>query len=284
MPQAAPEWTRDTPWRQGHALSSEAAAAFGLEHHSHPGDTLVIVISHDCDLANDNLEVEPEVEAIVGRAIPKPDGNFAWGKTPKTLHLEVACDGAQAFVELQARRKVALPKAELAAFAPREDFALEPTGLAVLRSWLGSRYNRAAFPDAFNRRLEATGFAKRLAKILAAHGELISFVYFDLAGGDQQELPDGMPYELTIVLVYQPGDEPLDTADAVDDVADKVSEAAEEKLSGQSGQPAELVNFKSCFAVSEQDIPVSRARLLMHWRLEHVTLKADDDDLAPVQF
>lgn len=283
MPQAASEWTRDTPWRQGHALPSKAAAAFGLSHHSHPDETLVLVVSHDCDLANANLDVEPDVEVIVGRALPKPDGNYAWGKTPKTLHLEVACDGVQVFVELQARRKVTLPKTALAAFAPREDFALDATGVAVLRSWLASRYSRAAFPDTFNRRLETTGFAKRLAKILAADGELISFIYFDLSGGDQQELPEGMPYELTIVLVYPPGDEPLDTVDAVEEIVDKVTEAAEEKLFDRDGQPSELVHFKSCFAVSEQDIPVSRARLLMHWRLEHVTLKSEDDDLAPVK-
>lgn len=282
MVQAAPEWTRDTPWRQGHALSSEAAAAFGLAHHSHPGDTLVMVISHDCDIANDNFDVEPDVEIIVGRLIPKPEGNFSWGKAPKTLHLEVACDDEQAFVELQGRRKLTLPKSALAAWAPREDFALEATGLAVLRSWLASRYKRAAFPDAFNRRLEKTDFDRRLAKILAAHGELISFVYFDLAELSQQELPDGMPYELTIVLVYPPGDEPLDTVDAVDAVVEKVEKVAQQRLSGKDGRPSELVQLKACFTLSEQDITISQARHLMQWRLEHVTLKSEDDEPAPV--
>lgn len=282
MPQAAPEWTRDTPWRQGHALSSEAAAALGLVHHSHPEDTLVVVISHDCDLANANLEVEPDVEVIVGRRIAEPTGSFLWGKAPKTLHLEVACDDEQAFVELQCRRKLILPKSRLAAWAPRENFALDTIGLAVLRSWLASRYNRAAFPDAFNKRLEKTDFDKRLAKLLAAHGELISFVYFDLAELSQQELPDGIPYELTVVLVYPPGDEPLDTADAVDEVVEKVEKLGQLRLSGKDGQPSELVQFKACFALSEQDITISRARHLMQWRLEHVTLKSEDDEPAPV--
>lgn len=282
MPQAAPEWTRDTPWRQGYALCPAAVAALGLVHHAEPENTLVMVISHDCDLANANLDAEPDVEVIVGRLIPKAEGNFSWGKAPKTLHLEVACDDKQAFVELQGRRKLTIAKTELAAWAPREHFALEATGLSVLRSWLASRYNRAAFPDAFNKRLEKTDFDKRLAKILAAHGNLISFVYFDLAEFGQQELPDGMPYELVIVLVYPPGDEPADTADTVDEVVVKVEKLARQRLAGKDGQPSELVQFRTCFALSEQDITISHARHLMQWRLEHMTLKSEADDPAPV--
>ena len=46
------EWARDTPWRQGQVLSVEAANAFGLAHPETPNATIVVVISHDCELAH----------------------------------------------------------------------------------------------------------------------------------------------------------------------------------------------------------------------------------------
>ena len=45
------QWNRDTPWRQGHLLGEDAMDALGLHHAAEAGQTLVIVASHDCDLA-----------------------------------------------------------------------------------------------------------------------------------------------------------------------------------------------------------------------------------------
>src|ERR1700733_4721960 len=97
-------WTRETPWHQGHALSSATANALGLVHRKSPDSTCVVVISHDCDLANDDLSVEPEVEVIVGRTVTA-NGNFMWSKAPRTLHLPFQRDGQEVFVELVATDK-----------------------------------------------------------------------------------------------------------------------------------------------------------------------------------
>ena len=48
------EWGRDTPWRQGHALTSKSSAALGLVPAEAADSKLAIVISHDCDLAAPN--------------------------------------------------------------------------------------------------------------------------------------------------------------------------------------------------------------------------------------
>jgi hypothetical protein len=48
----------------------EAAHELGLMHSEAPDDTCVVVISHDCDLAND-IDIEPEVELIPGRILPE---------------------------------------------------------------------------------------------------------------------------------------------------------------------------------------------------------------------
>ena len=82
-------WSRETFWRQGCVLTESTATALGLVHESDPACTCVMVVSHDCDLANDNLVTEPDVEAIVGRTVDKEVGNYAWAKAPRTLHLRL---------------------------------------------------------------------------------------------------------------------------------------------------------------------------------------------------
>jgi hypothetical protein len=68
-------WNRLTPWRQGSLLTTEAAGAFALRSKEDSARTAVMVISHDCDLAQ-SPEAEPSVELIVGRFIDESDGNF----------------------------------------------------------------------------------------------------------------------------------------------------------------------------------------------------------------
>ena len=73
-------------WRQGDVLTTEGAKTLGLSHPSNPDDTMVVIVSYDCDIVQ-HSKVEPIVEAIVGREISTPDGNFLNAKSSRTLHL-----------------------------------------------------------------------------------------------------------------------------------------------------------------------------------------------------
>jgi hypothetical protein len=276
MEEGQPQWSRGTSWRQGHVLCANARSALGLSH-ADADATCVVVISHDCDLANADLLAEPDVEIIIGRVVSKASGNYSWGKAPRRIHLPMQREGAMVTVELDATRKHLVPKSRLAGFEPDGVFALDGVGLAVLRSWLSARYNRAAFPDAFNLRMRKTKVDEKLEKELKSHGELISFVYFDLDGGQILERPDDEPYELSIVLVYPPGEDAEASTDAADDLAAAVKEACEARLPDKS-----QIIINSCIAISEDDLPVSRARVLSQWRLEHMTLKADENHPGPI--
>lgn len=269
-------WTRDMAWRQGHVLSDAAMDAFKLRDAAEAAVCCAVVITHDCDLANDNMAAEPDVELIVGRVVPAPNGNFLWGKAPRTLHLPMSRKGEVVTVELVATRKVLLPKNALAAYQPNDDFALEPKALAVMRSWLSSRYLRAAFPDVFVERMRATKFDDKLAKTVEPYGDLVSFIYFVLDDGAMSELVEGEPYRLNIVLVFAPGDEPEVSAERADEVADKVTDTAEARLTHQGKNTGQIV-LESCIAVSEDDLPVSKTRLLMHWRLEHMSMRSETE-------
>src|ERR1700736_2501834 len=103
-------WDRSTPWRQGALLTSEAAIALGLASPATADHTAVVVVSHDCDLAQppDHEEVGG---AIVGRFLDKPEGNFMHCKNARRLHL--SCSGGQraCSIELDVRMRIAIPKA-----------------------------------------------------------------------------------------------------------------------------------------------------------------------------
>ena len=208
---------------------------------------------------------------IVGRLVPSPSGNFSWGKSPRTLHLPMSLNGAPVTVELVTTSKCQVPKQQLAQHAPDATLVLDGQGLAVLRGWLSARYNRTAFANAFVERMKNTKLDEKLARILEPNGKLISFVYFDIDGGQIVERPENSPYELSIVLVYPPGDDPEATAEAADAVVKAVEKGCDQRLKAKSD-----IVLKNCLAISEDDISVSQARVLMHWRLEHMTLKAED--------
>lgn len=270
-------WTRDTPWRQGHVLTAEATKALELSHPETPETTCVVVISHDCDLANDALQIEPDVEVIVGCHLPTGDGNYFWAKAPRTLHVDVLQNGTATVVELVATAKLLIPKRALAAFSPDAAYSFNGKSLSALRSWLGVRYNRTAFPDPFVDRLSHSKVDKRLAKIIEPVGNLLSAVYFDVDGGKEIDHSDGSPYELKIVLAYPPGDDPEQTVDEVEKLEAAIEDLFSKKHFDQATGKWNGITLKQCMSISEDDLPVSSARLLTQWRLEYMTLKADEE-------
>nr|MBP8898164.1 hypothetical protein [Sulfuritalea sp.] len=252
----------------------------GLSHPETPDSTCVVVISHDCDLANHDLQVEPHVEIIIGRHLPEGNGNYFWAKAPRSLHVDGLRDDAPTIVELVATDKGAVPKEALAAFTPDTSFSFSGKSLSALRSWLGLRYNRTAFPDPFVNCLSQFKVDKRLAKIIEPVGNLLSAVYFDVDGGMEIDHADGSPYELKIVLAYPPGDDPEQAADEVEKLEFEIADLFEKKHFDQATGKWNGIALKQCMSISEDDLPVSRTRLLTQWRLEYMTLKANEKQLG----
>jgi hypothetical protein len=263
-------WDRQTPWRQGSVIDRDTLVTIGALPEESPADRVGVVISHDCDLALDNIALEPLVEFIVGSAQPRRDGNYSWAKSTRTLQLDIKKAGEPALIELGANNKQVVGKELLAPYEPDRSYELEPRQLAALRDWLAARYNRTAFPDEFNKRLDASGAPEKLKKLLATSNDLISFVYFDLMGRERDELPAGVPYDLTIVLVHFPGQEPEEAGDKAAGLVEKIEAALTEKFAGgRSG-----IVYRGCAAISEEDIKLGQAQTLMRWRLDFITLKA----------
>ena len=83
------------------------------------------------------------------------DGNFTHAKSARRLHLPYKISGETTWWELSAPSKTSISKEALADHAPNADALLDGKTKAILRKWLGSRYNRGSFADEFVDRLES---------------------------------------------------------------------------------------------------------------------------------
>ncbi|MDA8119408.1 MAG: hypothetical protein M0Z85_05015 [Gammaproteobacteria bacterium] len=274
------DWTRDTPWRQGLWLSADSTQALGFLPLEPAGELAVVVISHDCDLAQ-SPEGEPVVEVIVGRVVAEANGTYTNTKNLRRLHLPCTAGTRQVTVELDATGKRLVDKlasdatSGLAGHVPEPSVRLKPEELRILQMWLAARYRRAAFPDEFDRRLkDETKLAERLGKLLRSTGSHISALFFEVDG--HREMPHSGaddPYELHIVVVYSTQHDPAAAQQAAEGSAAQIKgEFAKQcKVTGQ-WRWIELVDVE---VLSDEAITYAMSQRLLKWQADHISLRAD---------
>ncbi len=266
------QWQRNTPWRQGHILTAESAKALGIAHPRSPDDTIVIVISHDCDLAQPP-ENEPNCEIVVARTIGNADGNLAAAKNPRRLHLPFTAGAVSVLADLDVLDKTTIAKDRLADHLPAENVRLNADERATLQSWLSARYRRAAFADEFDRRLkQGKGkFFDKFAGIIKKTGLHLLAVYFEITPED--DAPEGTPYNLSIDLVYSVADDPEVALAAATEAANALKELfAKTYCENGKWDGIELID---CWPTSADAITVHQARLLKQWHFEYLSLRED---------
>src|SRR5687768_15780860 len=139
-------WSRDTPWRQGSVLDPAALKALKLNGGA---TSWAVVITHDCDLANANLEVEPFVEIIICEELTAPKKEYLSGSYGRELHarFEDSEGGSDLALSLRHARREVLRKDELEDGLLRPQYKLGEKDKQILREWLSKRYNRHALPE-----------------------------------------------------------------------------------------------------------------------------------------
>lgn len=258
----AEEWKRDTPWRQGHLLPPEALPLLGVSDEG----TFAVVISHDCDLANDNLEEEPNVEVILGKVGDRSrSGNFRWGKSPRRIHLEYALpNGETLLLEFNINQRRTVAKRDLCRYEP-QPYRLAETEREAFSRWLASRYRRSAFPDAFNDVLRHSKLGKKLeSKLDKPGGEAVTAVLFDV------EERSGAEFHLSVVLLYRDEDRYAE----VQALAKSINDLFESLGNEVRGDRAKIV-LKDCEPVSESELTLKDARKLQKWEKDHMSLRSD---------
>lgn len=267
------DWDRETPWRQGNLLGSDAIEALKLCHPEFQEKTLVVVATHDCDLAQ-HPDAEPRIEVVVGRLTDK-DGTYAHAKSARRLHIEFS-GTATFWAEFDAIAKVLIAKTDLLPFLPRADAHLTPENHATFQMWLASRYRRSAFPDEFERRLtQETKLAEKIAKAVKPHGDLIAGVFFDVDEGEEVTRKDAADtYTLDITILHTAEPDFIAADKAATAAAMAIETAFKEKLF-EPTKTWQHIELRSCEAVSESVMSYLEFKQLKRWRLDHISLAAD---------
>lgn len=268
------EWNRDTPWRQGHLLGNDAIESLKLSHALTPEQTLVIIASHDCDLAQ-APEGEPIIEVVVGRLVTDKDGNCTHGKNVRKLHVEFA-GAATLWAEFEVTEKRSIDKLALNAFEPRLDAYLSPQNHINFQMWLASRYRRSAFPDEFERRLtKETKLAGKISQAVKPHGDLIAGVFFDVDEGIEVARCGPLDtYTLDIIILHSADPD----FNAAEKAAETAAKAIEEAFTNKLLAPTKTwqhIELRSCEPVSESVLTYLQFKQLKRWRLDYISLAAE---------
>ncbi|MEQ9107800.1 MAG: hypothetical protein RLO04_10070 [Limnobacter sp.] len=271
---------RSSPWRQGSVLGPNSVALLGLE--LSPGAVLV-VISHDCDLAEQSTAREPNVELILGELKPSANGSLKFGKSPRTLHLSYQNpEGMEIVVELSATKKrIEERTAWFFEHQPDANYWLTPQNIGVLRSWLSTRYERAAFSNSFVTRMSIGKTAEALANKFK-NDDCVSQIYFNVDKGQEKELDDAeQTHTLEIVLAYLPGSDPEQNEYKAEKVAEEVEELFTKNFFDAQQGFWKFIRLKSCMAISEDDVTISLTRKLSEWRLEYLSHRNPEIHVMP---
>lgn len=181
-------------WRQGSIAPQDLADALRQDQQLEiQGDSLLLVASHDCDVTNASFEVEPDVEFLIARPVGARNGTFTRGKNPRRLHLEVVTpDGPRPF-EVACGDRVRTSRRRLIGLRPLDGHGLRPQDRRLLAQWLARRYDRAAFPSAFDARWKPV--RDKIRRLLQRTGQFVDHVFITV---EDTELPEGETYRIVV--------------------------------------------------------------------------------------
>lgn len=232
---------------------------------------LGVVISHDCDLASENLSVEPAVELIVASRLDEADGNCQFAKNPRRLHLmwEGQEQAPYLVLDMKVLNKKQIGKNDLANYAPLGEYELPSTEKRILQSWLAARYKRQALPDSLQRRLgEIFKLLEKQGK-RSTDGILGYWISFD----PQEEITPEEPYEFILSIVY------TTDVQGAGEIAESIRQTVEEKFERLvKKQGHGEVSLVECDSYSEEEFTLRDMRTHIEYRLEHISHKAHPKD------
>lgn len=186
---------KENGWAQGSILDNTKQVISDLPK------SLYFVLSHDCNLLCNDLATEPNVELITINQLDQADGTYTKAKNPRKLHIQFTVNNNSNPYELIVANHHKIDRQILKDIKPfgtcRED------EVDIVVSWWKDRYARAAFPDAFNNRLNTNKFKKSLDKKLKPFGEDIEAIYIKL--NTHEELDDSTNYRMRLMIEVDTG-------------------------------------------------------------------------------
>jgi hypothetical protein len=209
----------DGGWLQGSMVSANHTQIMTSHFDALPGDILLVVASQSCDVANNS---EEDIEFSIARKIENIDGNYAFNKHPRILHIPAYIkneDGivSEIYLELRANEKVCIPKKKLL-----ELNIDEPCKLMTLKNeiidnyvdWLAARYKRPALPSEFDRRVDQAWGKKKRERDFLKSSEHIKGIYIEIS--PSEEIKENEAYSVNLLVLIT--DEAKESTGVFDDI------------------------------------------------------------------
>lgn len=219
-------------WRQGAIIKDEDTENFlSRTEIDSTGDEVLIVASQSCDIAFNDLALDPYIEISVARKIPDLNGNMTFNKNPRVLHTAISIRTQdndvleQQYIECLASLKIQIDKQFLVGFKPDNNRVIEQQQIEHYAKWLASRYSRPALPTEFNDRIAKVDPRDKRKKKGKAANEALSGIYVEIF--PYSELPENEDYKVNLLgLVPADFDGNLQIAQkALDEYAEILREA-----------------------------------------------------------
>lgn len=258
---------RDQGWRQGSLLP--AASIRDGVHAPAPltpsDEGLFMIVSQDCDLIHEDFDTEPFAELLLWEPATKPRPDWHHGKNPRHLQIRARRAAEDLWIETHAWARATIDRRRLATFSPDPEWVVDGRDVRLVAAWLGKRYLRPAFPDAFNERL--TPARSKLANTLKDFGGPIEKIFIHVDPDD--ELPPDRPYRLVVWLVMSADDYADEDQRSL---AEKAVLPMERQLSALPG-----IDVTDCQLRSAEQVTLDDASYLQHWDFDYLTHRAETE-------
>ena len=261
-------WNRDTAWKQFSILSRDNLEKLGCKS-SLQDNSIGIVVSHSCDIANSS-EVEPYIEVVIGTLLTdSSNGSFTHGKNNRKLHLTLDHNskGYQT-LELIITTKFYIAKESILELdiQPDDCIGLKSNTYRTILRWLTIRYDRAAFPDSFNALMgKKYKLHDKIKKILTKEStdEIRGLL---LKYKENQKSTNVFHYDLAILVLYDTSKDPTAAEKIAKIVCSKITEKFEAiPVHTQVDDTQDSFHLKYAIAIADSSLTYQQYETLIRW-------------------
>jgi hypothetical protein len=89
-------------------------------------------------------------------------------------------------------------------------------------------------------------------------------------------------YRAHIFLAFEPGDEPLESAEKADVAAGAIADAFGNRCFDKDSEQWNWIELKDCAAISEDELTVAQAKKLQQLSLEYLSLRSTPQGTTPL--
>jgi hypothetical protein len=249
-------------WKQGSVCEKTVIAECLPEDVKSAENHVFIAVSHDCDIANGDADKEPFIEFFTAKFLDSGNGNYMYGKNPRTLHLQLFKSGTPLFVEIEARSRFLIKKENLLSIYPDKNYEMRRGDRKILQDWLAARYRRHAFPNKLDAALKKGKFWKMLTENVSAETAQ-SIQQFRLHCEPDGEIESGERYEIELLIIH----------DGIDESRYKAEKLASNLKN--AAKNLEQIDFSRCEARSTAEVTMDDLGYYEKLNLDHISHKYD---------